>query len=516
MMKLRIAALAFIVVAAMPACKKGKSDLTPDNGEPTQTTPTTGSRIELSLDSLYLYAKETYLWYDVIPDYATFNPRGYAGSDELASLNSELFAITKLKINPATGQPYEYINGVNPKYSFVEKGNAAQGIKGSVNLEGEGNDFGLGLAIYNGTTVYVRLVEKGSPAATQNITRGCLVILMNGAPPVPNQTVLGNALSSNTISLRLQRPTGEIFNVTLNKATYNSDPVNTWTTFTNGTNITGYLNLVRFSRQSTAEASLNAAFAEFATKNVNNLVIDLRYNGGGYVATAEYLANLIGPSSKTAGKVMYIETFNKLLQEGKAPILKSIPYLDANGTQVVQNGKKLTYADVDFSVARNTNKFEKKGSLGDLKNVVFIVSSATASASELVINSLKPYVNVMLVGPSPYKTYGKPVGFFGIGISSYTVYMSQFTSVNALGQGEYYAGMDVTIKSADDVTKDFGDATENSLAKALAYINTGATNRVAEEVVVNGRAMSTDAVTTTNVGAEGFTGMVEERRKLKQ
>lgn len=510
-MKLRIAAYAILLAAAMPACKKSNTAPTPE------PPPAAGTRLQLSLDSLFLYAKETYLWYDALPDYTTFNPRSYAGSDELTSLEAELYKITQYKINPITDRPYEYTGNNRPKYSFMEKGNAAQGIKGTVDLEGKGDDFGIGFTIVNnGVTnqLYVRLVEKGGPAAQATITRGCQVTAVNGLPVVVSSAAINAAMAANTIQLTLKRPvTGEIFNASLTKSTYTNDPVYTWKTFTEGSKITGYINLARFSRLSNAQPSLDNAFAEFATKKVNNLVVDLRYNGGGYVQTFEYLANLIGPASLN-GKVMYKEIFNKLLREGNAPILKSIPYLDANNQQVVQNGRKLTYADVDYSEKGNTNYFSKKGSLGAITSVVFIVSGATASASELAINSLRPYMDVKLVGSA--KTYGKPVGFFGIGIDKFTVYMSQFSSVNSEGTGEYFAGFDVDISSLDDVTRDFGDANENGLAKALAYINTGAMRTSADRVMVNGKVSNSTEITTQNVGAEGFNGMIEERRRLKQ
>lgn len=513
MMKLRIAAYAILMAAAMPACKKSSTEPSPD------PQPASGTRLQLSLDSLFLYAKETYLWYDALPDYNTFNPRSYAGSDEFTSLQAELYKITQYKINPETTKPYEYVeNSSHAKYSFIEKGNAAQGIKGTVDLEGQGDDFGLGFTIVdNGLTnlLYVRLVEKGGPAATATITRGCQVTAINGVPAVVTASAVNAAMAGNTIQLTLKRPvTGETFTRALTKSTYTNDPVYTYKTFTDGAKITGYINLARFSRLSNAQPSLDKAFAEFATKKVNNLVVDLRYNGGGYVSTFEYLANLIGPSS-LKGKVMYKEIFNKLLREGNAPILKTIPYLDGNNQQVVQNGKKLTYADVDYSEQGNTNYFSKKGSLGTINNVVFIVSGSTASASELAINSLKPYMNVVLVGSAP-RTYGKPVGFFGIGIDKFTVYMSQFSSVNSNNEGDYFAGFERDISSTDDVTRDFGDPRENGLAKALAYISTGAMRMADDRIMVNGKVMNSSEITTQNVGAEGFNGMIEERRRLKQ
>ncbi len=517
MRKLRIAIISIVIAASLPACKKDSKN----NPDP-NPTPTTGTRLELSLDSLYLYARETYLWYDAIPDITTFNPRSYAGTDDFTSLQAELYKISQYKINPTTSQPYEYVAGASrPKYSFVEKGNAARGIKGSVDLEGQGNDFGLGLVIVNSSAVYVRLVEKGSTSDQAGITRGCKVLTVNGATASTDAATLNAALAGSTLNLTLRKPDGTNLTANLNKGTYTNDPVYTYKIFpANGINITGYVNLARFSRLSNAQPTLDKAFTDFKNAGVNNLVIDLRYNGGGYVQTAQYLCNLIGPST-LSGKVMYKELFNNLLQNGNAPILKSIPYLDANNQQVYQNGRALTYADLDYTEKGNTITFEKKGSLGDnIRNVVFIVSGSTASASELTINALKPYLNVKLVaastGSGNNNTYGKPVGFFGIGIDKFTVYMSQFTSVNSNGEGNYFAGFPPDMVGYDDPTRDFGDPLENALSKALAYINTGIIGRTTDRVMLaNGRVLMDATTISENVGAEGFNGMIEERRKIK-
>ncbi len=110
--------------------------------------------------------------------------------------------------------------------------------------------------------------------------------------------------------------------------------------------------------------------------------------------------NLLAPQS-LQGKVMYKQVYNDLMRNNKAPILKSIPYLDANYKPVIRDGRALTYDDVDFSEAGNTYEFEKKGNLKDVRKIVFIVSKATASASELAVNSFKAWpgnVTVRTVG----------------------------------------------------------------------------------------------------------------------
>lgn len=147
------------------------------------------------------------------------------------------------------------------------------------------------------------------------------------------------------------------------------------------------------------------------------------------------------------GKVMYAEHFNTEMQQGKANILKNQPYLDQNNQQVFINGRKATYADVDFSIAGNTFSFEKKGQLNTLNTLYFLVNSSTASASELLINSLRPYFNAKLIGS---KTYGKPVGSFGIKIDKYTLYATNFLIRNSKGEGDYFDGMLPDVNATDE------------------------------------------------------------------
>jgi carboxyl-terminal processing protease len=191
----------------------------------------------------------------------------------------------------------------------------------------------------------------------------------------------------------------------------------------------------------------------------------LRYNGGGYVATAEYLDNWIVPTAKS-GTLMYNTFYNTTLASGKEVLLAH---------QVRSGSPNYNYSQFDYSVAGNAVKFTKKGAL-NAGRVFFIVTGSTASASELTINNLRPEMSVQLIGQT---TYGKPVGFFDIDINKYQMYIPEFSTQNSANQGDYYAGM--TPGSAtypgladyDDVTKDFGDPTEGLLAHALHYVKLG-------------------------------------------
>ncbi|MEJ6980375.1 S41 family peptidase [Pedobacter sp. P351] len=517
--------ITFLVVG----CKKNNIDETePDI---TTQTPANGSRDQLTKDSIYLYAKEAYLWNDALPAYEVFNPRKYTMfSNELDNFNKELFDITQLKINPLTGKPYEFVStsATYPKYSYItdeDSNNPTTSVASvpaisQVSLEGVGTDFGLALSAIGTQSsyqIYLRYVNEGSPADKNFLDRGDVLLEMNGrvlgSGFTNDQNFINSAFDQSSITLKGKKSDGTQFTRTLTKVTYNSSPVFKHTIISRNGKKIGYLAFARFSNITNAEAPLNQVFSEFATGLVTDLVIDLRYNGGGYVTTAEQLANLIAPSSLN-GSVMFTEHFNTTLQTGKASILKNQPLLTSDGKFQYSNGKLVTYYDIDYSVANNTYKFAKKGNLNGISKVVFLVSENTASASELVINVLKPHLDVKLIGSA---TYGKPVGFFPITIDKYDVYFSMFESKNSNGEGGYYAGFTPNSTAPDDVTHDFGDPLEAQFAAAINYLVNGTLSAKAPVATIMGTKM---AITSSDVkdlsNADSFKGMIETRYKLKK
>ncbi len=516
----------FIIVGIV-SCKKDKSSPSVAIVQPSPT----GTRDELSKDSLFLYAQQVYLWNDAFPTYGVFNPRGYtAKSDILGNLNDELFAITQLKINPTTGKPYEYITddtGVQikrPKYSYIEdlvasgKITFANDLKGSVGLDGKGDDFGFGglAAVGNSKNdykVYLKYVSPGSSLASFSIGRGSYINKINGktiGTDFDNEVgyINSNIFNDNaqTIAIGGKRANGTSFEVIVNKTKYDSTPIYKDTILTVGNKKVGYLAYARFSSSANSQSVLNAAFSKFAAQNVDNLIIDLRYNGGGFVSTAQQMINLIAPISVN-GKTMFSLTYNTTMQQGNATILKNQPNRDQSGK--ITSG---TQFQDDYSLTGNTVKIEKSGALNNVSKVVFITTSGTASASELVINSLKPYLDVKTVGST---SYGKPVGFFPIRIDKYDVYMSSFFSTNSAGQGNYFAGFTPDSPKTDDVSKDFGDVSELSLASALAYINTGVfTNSANNTITVNSVKTQTSQLMIKSIGQpSSFNGMIDDLHK---
>ena len=533
MKKRYILLFSIMSVLAVGGCKKAK--VAPEPTPPVVTPPTTGTltRQQLSLDSIYLYAKQIYYWNDRLPTYEVFNPRQYVSeATDAKNYTSELLNIAKYS------NPFEYVSGAtSPKFSYIfdkinKNPTAYINPSASVDLEGNGNDLGVRFGLYgsyNDYAIYATAVYENSPADKLGLQRGDLIKKVNGVVYGSNYdgevNPLNAALNGATISLEGMKADGVTpFTATLNKAVFKSSPIYKMRVMNAGTKKIGYFAYARFSNESNSVDTLNKIFKKFADDGVTNLIIDLRYNGGGYVSTAEHLINLIAPSSVSG--VMFSEYYNNTMQSGKADILEKQPLLDGAGKlRYGSNGKILTYANVNYSIAANTINFAKKGTLNGVTSVVFLVSGGTASASELVINSLKPHMNVKLVGRT---TYGKPIGFFPVTIENkYDVYFSLFETKNSAGQGGYYSGMvpDYDLAEVPAGTKmyDFGNVNDNYIKQALAILapgvavsNVGAKGKVVISTQSNSvNDVSSSSVINADFSDKEFKGMVENRFKLK-
>lgn len=463
----RIIYLLILLVVFATSCHKDKAG-------PSKN----GTTLQLVQDSIFLYAKEDYLWYDGLPDYNTFSPRTtQTGSTDLATLQNEVDKLSQYKINPSTGQPYEYYSPApgEAKYSFIDDGTV------STELGGVHGDFGFAPAYEDYTDLRVKYVYPGSPADQKGIKRGYQITAINGRSgsglsydgdqnSSPNVDFIINAYSNSaSITMTLQKPDGSTFDVTLATATYTVNPVLTYKTIDQGNgHIVGYMAFNSFTDLSNAQSYIDQAFSTFT--NITDLVVDLRYNGGGAIETAEYLDNLIVPTAKN-GTLMYNTYFNSILQSGKEVLLRNQTRKDASSGQDYNYGPDY----IDYSVSANAVNFTKKGSL-NINRVFFIMTGSTASASELTINNLRPVMDVEFIGST---SYGKPVGFFALNINKYQLYIPEFSTENSANQGDYYTGFTPGkngysgVQDYDDLTKDFGDPTEGLLAHALNYVKTG-------------------------------------------
>jgi C-terminal processing protease CtpA/Prc len=503
----KLIALTFGFLIFASSCKK-------DPKPSTVTSPVvpvvTATRAELTKDSIYLYTKDTYLWNDGMPSYDVFKPRSYANDQGI------LDAIIKL---PGTNKPTD-------KYSFLDDGSV------STSLGGVSGDFGFSVFYNNSEDLRVKFVSPNSPAAATDLKRGYQITSINGrsgsnlsSTDQANLNFVSNAVfgSANTVSLTVKKPDGTSQNLTIARASYANNPILATKLLTVGSKKVGYIVYNSFTTNS--RDALRDAITKFHTDGATELIVDLRYNGGGSVATAEILTNLIAPASVN-GQVMYTTYWTKTMQDGNAKILANQPLYDPNGKLQTYtngvNGKWATYADINFKPtfdAGNVENFSKEGS-ANFKKIYFLVLSGTASASELVINNLQGVMNsdVKLIGR---KTYGKPVGFFAINIDKLDLYVPQFETKNQKNVGGYYAGISVDKEVSDDVTRDFGDPKEALLATALSYSENGFFSVSAKGNTLSSLSgmsvIQEKMLNETLVDRNYFNGMIDDRpKKLKK
>lgn len=457
--------LAIACMGSMVSCKKDHTNPTPN---PVDSTGTLSSNDADSLKYLmYNIMQRTifdggrdtsfdlpsYYWYNSVPK---LNP--------LSSLyDSAGVLLNKMKtyaINPSTGKPYD-------KYSFLDQGAVAGEIQ-----QGVAGDIGMQVA-YAGdgtpqnTALFVLFADKNSSAGKAGVSRGMQITAVNGNTNVytdgttSNVTNVSNAVYNDpSASFTFKKQDGSSFTVTLSKTVYNINPVLFDSVYSIGAKKVGYFVFNSFAAvdnqngPTLTKQELTRVFNKFQSAGISDLIVDLRYNGGGSVGTAEFLDSAIAPSS-VKGKEMYHYLYNDKL------------------TQVAtQHGLE------DHVV------FGGGGSL-NLNHVFFIGSSHTASASELTINNLKPYMDVKLVGDT---TYGKPVGFFSFHLTDFPnggtqekfladLYAINFETRNANNQGGYFNGLIPDQAAYDYVDLPWGDPKDDNLAKIFNYVSTGTFSR---------------------------------------
>jgi C-terminal processing protease CtpA/Prc len=321
-----------------------------------------------------------------------------------------------------------------------------------------GASAGFGFRLSTDTTagrVFVAESYEGAPALNANVDRGAEVLAIgtNASDLVPVGTIITaegstgviNALGPNNAGvarlLRLRDPNGATRDVTLTKATFNVDPVSdrygALILNDNGKKV-GYINFRTFIG-APAEADLRAAFAQFKAQGVTEMIVDLRYNGGGLIATARLFSQLL-MGNRSTSDVM---------------------------TQVTFRASKS---------ANNFNHFfgPQPESIAATK-IAFIGTGSSASSSELVMNAALPYLgtNAALIGGN---TFGKPVGqaYLNRPACDDRLISLAFEFKNANGQGQYFNGLAANFQSTcradDDFLRQLGDPQEGMIRTALDFL----------------------------------------------
>lgn len=354
---------------------------------------------------------EYYLWYRELPDP---DPRRF-------------------------GSPEEYLEAVryrplDTSFSYI----APQAESEAFFSESQFIGFGFRTALVGATDLRAVDVFAESPAARAGFERGARFLEIGGrsVADIIASGQLGAAFGPNqvgfTARIRFARRDGSEREVTLVKELVTIPTVAVVQTYGVGGRTAGYLLFENFVRPSTD--ALNAAFARLAEAGVDELVLDLRYNGGGLISVAQHLGGLIG-GAPTNGQVFVRFVHNDRQR---------------------QRDSTLTFP-------------QPANALG-LSRLVVIATRSSASASELVINALRPFLSVTVVGD---RTFGKPVGQYGFDFCDKSFFPVAFSTRNARDEGDYFGGIPADCAAPDDIGHDLGDAGEGSLAEALGFLATG-------------------------------------------
>jgi carboxyl-terminal processing protease len=395
---------------------------------------------------LYEIMNDAYFWYDKMPAQSSLDAQ-QSPVDYLEKLIYQRSTVDRFSMVT------DNIHALQNQFDGVSK---TFGISYSLSFIDDGKS-NIGM--------FLNYVVKGSPAEIAGLKRGDILLKANGTQLTKDNysrlldsgetatftlgTLNGTAISAGTKT------------VTITKAEITEDPVAFSTVLDKsayGKKI-GYLVYTQFIPGTDAVAQkydneLRQIFADFKSKGINELVLDLRFNSGGYISSAITLASLMGKNI-SGSKIFYTEQWND----------KYTAYWLKN-----KGSKSLNY-----------NFLTEPNNVGSSLSRVFVLTSrSTASASELVINGLKPYMDVITIGEN---TAGK--NLFGSLIDddqdrwNWGVYVMLGQTANAAGASDYGTINGITPTHLVEDTaipyRAFGDDNETLLRKALEIMGVPAT-----------------------------------------
>ncbi|HET8708452.1 MAG TPA: S41 family peptidase [Pseudomonadales bacterium] len=399
------------------------------------------------------WTNEYYLWYSEVADN---NPADYstpAYFDLLKTMATTDSGADKDKFHFS----YDTATWESLSYSGVEAG------------------YGIRFALLSRTpprSLKIGLVEPNAPAevTNANLTRGAEIIAIDGIDLV-NTTVaseidaLNEAMSPDTVgeshrfSIRDVGAT-DAREVVLTSANVTTTPVQNVKTISGGSGTVGYL--LFNDHIATAESELVDAFTTLKNANITDLVLDLRYNGGGYLDIASQVAYMIAGASATTGKIFENIVFNDkhtIYNPFTGDLLAPTPFHNTTLGFSTTPGQALPTLD--------------------LPRVFVLTTESTCSASEAIINGLRGIgVTVVEIGAT---TCGKPYGFYPEDNCGTTYFSIQFKGENEAGFGDYSDGftpandaisggvMVTGCAVADDFNHELGNSSEAMLAAALTY-----------------------------------------------
>jgi C-terminal processing protease CtpA/Prc len=409
----------------------------------TSTTPATCSLLDRENWAL-AQLQEWYLFPDTLP--SNPNPAAYT------TVEDYIDSLTATARAQGHDRYFTYLTSISTEDAYYNSGSSA----------------GFGIRIATDAVARTAVVTEsfeGAPALAAGIDRGTQILAIgtstsdlrlvsdiiasSGTAGVTD--ALGPSTAGTTRLLRVSDSAGGTRNVSVAKTDYSLTPVSSRygaQIINDGGVKVGYVNLRTFI--TTADPALRAAFLQFQAAGVTQVIVDLRYNGGGLISIAETFARLLGGNRAT--------------------------------TDVIE---KLTYRPEKTS--NNTTAYfaTQPESISAMK-IAFIGTGGTASASELVANAFVPFLhtNAGLIGTN---TYGKPVGQIAIDRTACDdrFRIIAFAVQNAAGSANYYTGLasvfEASCQASDDVSHQMGDPAEASTRAALDFVEGKACTKIASD-----------------------------------
>ncbi len=376
-------------------------------GNPTGIVPSDCS-INGQNKFVYDVMQNLYLYYDQMP---VVNPSDYSSPRAL---------LEDLKVAP-------------DRFSFITDQQTQQSFQA-------GTYNGIGFSFKdNGDSFTVTSVFNDSSAGRAGLQRSDQIFSIEGVSvsQINNDGSLSDFLNNydnaDPLTFSVSSSGTQAINIEMSKGLVKMNTVLSAEVVTSNTLKIGYLALSSFIEPTKAE--LATAFNKFNQESIDELVLDLRYNGGGLIETAQRLASYIAGSNAVGA-----DTSKLIYNDKNSDLNESVPFLSLNDSV-------------------------------DLDRLYVLTLEGTCSASELVINAMNPVgIEVVTVGQT---TCGKPIGFRQISFCGKNLSPASFTIVNDSNQGNYFDGIAATCDANDEINTLLADPNESMFAAALYHINNG-------------------------------------------
>lgn len=360
----------------------------------------------MARDHLYEIMNEWYLWYDKMPD---VDKSQYDTPEELLEAMRYL--------------PKDIYSYTMSKQEFESR-----------LIEGKYIGHGFSWGFDDNGIVRIIFVFKDSPLYDEGVRRGWIINKVNGTPITTENrsTIFGDKTVGYENTIEFITPADSTVSITTAKKEIQRNSVLYYDTLhVNGT-VTAHMVFQEFMQPSTEE--FTEVFSFFNSTGATEMILDLRYNPGGFLDIATLLVSLI-TGENTNGKVF---------------------------TKNIYNDKK--------SDENSSALFDEQTNSLNLNRVIIITTGGTASASEALINGLKPYIDVITIGDV---TYGKPVGMKVFIYENYVFLPITFRIANSMNESDYYDGIQPDAFCDDDFTRAFDNREEACLKEAIYYLENG-------------------------------------------